>query len=192
MSLVQEFVEPMRANCGRVDFTLEMIKIDWTPHFRTFTAAKNLNLFLDKTVPGERRLSTFDGPTKDIVITRVTSPKLINTLELLCKAIVDHVWEVSGGTTHVSLMTLYVQRTEASGTGAKLLYCTRLKVRKSAGSHLSSIKAPPPQEMVFQVARRAGDSDKDKVKERVKIKRTFMDGKFNCSVCLGIDDVYIS
>lgn len=95
--------------------------------------------------------------------------------------------QVSGGTTHISLMTLYVQRTEASGTGAKLLYCTRLKVRKGANSGNappSTLKTQAPKEMLFQVERRAGEAEKEKVKERVKMKRTVLDKKHNCAVCL--------
>lgn len=95
------------------------------------TVYRNKFRWDDKSITDKRRLSTFDGATQDIEIKLVTSPQLIKTIETLCKSISSHVWEVSGHTTQISIMTLYLQRTDSESV-CKLLFCTHLKARRLA------------------------------------------------------------
>lgn len=76
-----------------------------------------------------KRLCTYDGSTTEVESNLLNSPQLIQTLEAMCHAIKDHVWQVSGQTTLISIMKLYAQRTD-SESKCKLLFCTNLRVRK--------------------------------------------------------------
>lgn len=109
--------------------TSERIKVVWTPYFRTMTVFRNKFRWDDKNVNEAKRMSTFDGATEDIEVKLLISPQLTNTIETLCKAISNHILEVSGNSTQISIMTLYLQRTDSESV-CKLLFCTQLKVRK--------------------------------------------------------------
>lgn len=93
------------------------------------TVFRNKYRWDDKNVTDTTRMSTFDGATQDVEIKVLTSPQLVKTIETLCKAISTHIWEVSGNTTQISIMTLYLQRADSESV-CKLLFCTQLKARK--------------------------------------------------------------
>lgn len=93
------------------------------------TVYRNKHRWDDKNVSEKTRLSTFDGATEDVEVKTLTSPQLIRTIEVLCKTISQHIWEVSGHTTQISIMTLYLQRADSESV-CKLLFCTQLKARK--------------------------------------------------------------
>jgi hypothetical protein len=137
-TLLQQYTRPVGQHT-------ESIRIEWTPHFRAFHLCRNLNRFDDESLPIPRRYSSFDANNKECVREKVSSPSLINSLEQLGSAIATHIWQVSGETTRVSLMTLFVQRTEVVDqlTGLpsvvlKLQYCTRLKTRRMNSGSLVS------------------------------------------------------
>lgn len=135
--MMQELIPPIEkghGRCGKYNLYRETVKIVWTPYFKTFTVYRNKHQWDDKSVPVSTRFCTYDGSTTEVESTLLNSPQLIQTLEVLCKNIRDHVWEVSGHTTQISIMKLYAQRTD-SQSKCKLLFCTKLKVRRMTSQH---------------------------------------------------------
>lgn len=176
-TLLQEYTCP-------VGEYAEAIRIEWTPHFRAFHLCRNLNLFDDESIPIPQRYSSFDAHTKECVREKVSSPSLLNSLEKLGAAIATHIWQVSGETTRVSLMTLFVQRTEVvdptSGKTSvilKLQYCTRLKTRRmNSGAHpgpekpLTSAKTGKKhKEVYFSAFKGRGQSNSKQILETVRL-----------------------
>lgn len=176
-TLLQEYTRPVGEHA-------EAIRIEWTPHFRAFHLCRNLNLFDDETLPIPQRYSSFDANTKECLREKVSSPSLLNSLEKLGAAIATHVWQVSGETTRVSLMTLFVQRTEVFDpiTGKpsvilKLQYCTRLKTRRMNSAQQPGPEAPLSQsksakkhkEVYFSAFKGRGQSNSKQILETVRL-----------------------
>lgn len=154
-------------------FHQERIKVVWTPYFRTMTVFRNKHRWDDKNIEETTRLSTFDGATQDVEIKILTSPQLIKTIEVLCKTISNHVWEVSGQTTQISIMTLYLQRTDSESV-CKLLFCTQLKARRLAPHKIDKRKLnlgkPVMYEPKFTACEEIQEDYHKAVLQKIKIK----------------------
>lgn len=100
----------------------------WSPYFRSFTVKRNNNKYSDPKLPFNHKISTFDGSALHCTTESLTSPHTVAEIEGLCSLIVKHVAEISGNSTRVSQMTLYLEVDRDNKMW--LCFCSRFKVRR--------------------------------------------------------------
>lgn len=182
-SMLQDMNIPENFHAGKLILLLETIKVVWTPHFRTMMVYKNEHDPNCIHMPISKRLSTFDASNKDVTKTLLTSPLTIKALEEVCLQMKNHVWEVSGHTTMISMMTLYFQRTH-NAHKPLFLFCTKLKVERSSdrlnpvlgdkharkSARLKINKNKNIYDPIFQLKTVPAEGEAERVLHRVKLR----------------------